>query len=36
MVQVVMKDETLWYALFNPTQRIDSDLDKHLRGLFDD
>ncbi len=23
------------YALFNPTQHIDSDFDKHLRGLFD-
>ena len=24
------------YKLFNPTQRIDSDFDKHIRGLFDD
>ena len=24
------------YALFNPTQHIDSDFDKHLRGLFND
>jgi hypothetical protein len=23
------------YQLFNPTQRIDSDFDKELRGLFD-
>lgn len=24
------------FKLFNPTQRIDSDFDKHIRGLFDD
>lgn len=24
------------YRLFNPTQRIDSDFDKHIRGLFDE
>lgn len=24
------------YKLFNPTQHIDSDFDKHIRGLFDD
>lgn len=24
------------YRLFNPTQQIDSDFDKHIRGLFDD
>ncbi len=23
------------YRLFNPTQRIDSDFDKQVRGLFD-
>ena len=24
------------YKLFNPTQKIDSDFDKQIRGLFDD
>lgn len=24
------------YQLFNPTQHIDSDFDKHIRGLFDE
>lgn len=24
------------YDLFNPTQQIDSDFDKEIRGLFDD
>ena len=28
--------EQLRVNLFNPTQKIDSDFDKEIRGLFDD